>query len=82
MIPLVVFYLLAQAPQADPAARIIRDINQSGRLVALTEASSQRLAKPQGIAPGAPPVLAFRYLEGKDRHRFGKLDLIVDDAGH
>jgi hypothetical protein len=82
MIPLVVFYLLAQAPQPDSAGTMIHEISQSGRLVTLAEPSSQRLATPQGIAPGAPPILAFRYLEGKDRHRFGKLDLIVDDAGH
>jgi hypothetical protein len=27
-------------------------------------------------------LLAFRYFEGKDRHRFGQLDLVLDDAGH
>ena len=43
----------------------------------------ERLADPrQQIAPGAPPLLSFRYFPGADRHRFGKLDLMLDDAGH
>jgi hypothetical protein len=48
----------------------------------LGESNSDRLAPPRLIAPGAPPLLAFRYFEGKDRHRFGQLDLVLDDAGH
>lgn len=35
-----------------------------------------------GVPPGAPPVLSFRYMEGSKKHRFGDLDLMVDDAGH
>ena len=34
------------------------------------------------ITPGAPPLLSFRAFEGKSRHRFGDLDLVLDDAGH
>jgi hypothetical protein len=34
------------------------------------------------IAPGAPPMLTFRYLDGRRRGRFGGLDLVLDDAGH
>ncbi len=84
MIPLIVLCLAAMPPQpqSDRAAQLIREINQSGRLVELAASSSERLAPPRGIPPGAPPILTFRYLEGRDRHRFGKLDLIVDDAGH
>jgi hypothetical protein len=26
--------------------------------------------------------LSFRFFEGKQRHRFGDLDLVLDDAGH
>ena len=56
------------------------------RLVAdplvLGESNSDRVAVKRLIAPGAPPLLAFRYFEGKDRHRFGQLDLVLDDAGH
>ena len=48
----------------------------------LGESNSDRVAVKHLIAPGAPPLLAFRYFEGKDRHRFGQLDLVLDDAGH
>jgi hypothetical protein len=48
----------------------------------LGESSSERVALQRLIAPGAPPLLAFRYFDGKDRHRFGQLDLVLDDAGH
>lgn len=48
----------------------------------LGESNSERVAVKRLIAPGAPPLLAFRYFEGKDRHRFGQLDLVLDDAGH
>lgn len=48
----------------------------------LGESNSDRVAVPRLIAPGAPPLLAFRYFDGKDRHRFGQLDLVLDDAGH
>jgi hypothetical protein len=27
-------------------------------------------------------LIAFRALEAKQRHRFGDLDLVLDDAGH
>lgn len=57
-------------------------VARSGRVI---EAMSirERLADPlKEIAPGMPPLLAFRYFDGADRHRFGKLDLMVDDAGH
>lgn len=48
----------------------------------LGESNSERVAVKRLIAPGAPPLLAFRYFDGKDRHRFGQLDLVLDDAGH
>jgi hypothetical protein len=34
------------------------------------------------VPPGVPPVLSFRYMEGSRKHRFGDMDLMVDDAGH
>jgi hypothetical protein len=37
---------------------------------------------PREIAPGAPPLVSFRFFEGKERHRFSGLDLVIDDAGH
>lgn len=81
MIELPFLFLLLQQPP-DRAAQLIEQIRASGRLVELTQPAAERLAPPKGIPPGAPPVLTFRYLEGRDRHRFGKLDLIIDDAGH
>ncbi len=64
---------------ADPELWITR-IAQSGRVLEIGE---DRLADPRAqIAPGAPPILAFRYFQGADRHRFGRLDVMLDDAGH
>lgn len=54
----------------------------SGRIVALGESPSERLFPPVLIAPGAPPVLSFRYFDAADRGRFGNLGLMTDDAGH
>ncbi len=66
----------------DPAGRWIQEIARSGRVLEIGEAR-ERLADPRlRIAPGAPPILAFRYFLGADRHRFGKLEVMLDDAGH
>ena len=74
----------SQSPP-DREARIrqlIVDIARSGRVLEVNGAK-ERLADPRKqIAPGAPPLLSFRYFDGADRHRFGKLDVIMDDAGH
>lgn len=77
MLELVVFLLLAQDAQD-----FERRIAESGRLVSLTETSNERVAPAPQIAPGAPPLVSFRYFEGRERHRFGQLDLVLDDAGH
>lgn len=89
MSTLVFLLLLAAQPgpanQADREARIRRlttEIAESGRVL-LPAQPAQRLADPRKtIAPGAPPMIRFRYFAGADRHRFGKLDLMLDDAGH
>jgi hypothetical protein len=58
------------------------EISRSGRVLETGE-ERDRLADPRKqIAPGAPPILAFRYFLGADRHRFGKLEVMLDDAGH
>jgi hypothetical protein len=54
----------------------------SGRVVNSSESPSERLSPPKLIAPGAPPVLSFRYYDATDRGRFGNLGLMTDDAGH
>jgi hypothetical protein len=54
----------------------------SGRAARNVESPSARLNPPVLIAPGAPPVLSFRYFDATDRGRFGNLGLMTDDAGH
>ena len=44
--------------------------------------ASVRVAPLRLIAPGPPPLLSFRYYEGRAHHRYGNLDLVLDDAGH
>ena len=62
--------------------QLIAHIASSTRALQLAESPSARISKPPALAPGAPPLLSFRYFEGKQRHRFGNLDLVMDDAGH
>jgi hypothetical protein len=61
---------------------LVEQISVSGQVVEIAARPEERLRPPALIAPGAPPVLGFRMLEGKLRHRFGDLDLVLDDAGH
>jgi hypothetical protein len=61
---------------------VVEDIVNSGRVISLAESPSDRIASEVRIAPGQPPLLSFRFFEGKQRHRFGDLDLVLDDAGH
>jgi hypothetical protein len=63
-------------------ALLIEAIALSGRVVDISEPPSERLAPSTLIAPGAPPVLSFRYFDATDRGRFGNLGLMTDDAGH
>ncbi len=55
---------------------------ESGRCVTLAEKPDARVEHKSLIAPGPPPLLSFRYYEGKAHHRFGNSDLMLDDAGH
>jgi len=61
---------------------LIRQTAASGRVLELAVPPSERLGPPAAVAPGAPPLLSFRFFEGKQRHRFDGLDLVIDDAGH
>jgi hypothetical protein len=61
---------------------LIEAIALSGRVVDISEPPSERLSPSLMIAPGAPPVLSFRYFDATDRGRFGNLGLMTDDAGH
>ncbi|QOY91687.1 hypothetical protein [Paludibaculum fermentans] len=85
MSTLLLYFLLAQPDQSAREERIRQltsQIAESGRIL-LDAKPADRLADPRRtIAPGAPPMIRFRYFAGADRHRFGKLDLMLDDAGH
>ena len=70
------------AGESAEQAALLQRIEQSGRLDTLGVSSSERLRPLALLAPGDPPMLAFRYLEDRRRHRFGELDLMMDDAGH
>jgi hypothetical protein len=61
---------------------LLQLIAVSGRVVNISQSPSDRLSPPTLIAPGAPPVLKFRYFDAADRGRFGNLGLMTDDAGH
>jgi hypothetical protein len=63
-------------------AILIEMVALSGRVVNISESPSDRLSPPKLFAPGAPPVLSFRYFDASDRGRFGNLGLMTDDAGH
>jgi hypothetical protein len=66
---------------AQPTDTLIEEISRSGQVVEIATPISSRLSAPR-IAPGVPPLLGFRMMEGRLRHRFGDLDLVMDDAGH
>ena len=64
------------------APSLVDAISKSGQVVGIAQTPSERVEHAAQIAPGAPPVLSFRLFEGKMRHRFNDLDLVLDDAGH
>jgi hypothetical protein len=66
------------AVQKEPEASNIA----SARCADLFESPDERVKPSIKIAPGAPPLLSFRYFEGKMRQRFSGIDLMLDDAGH
>lgn len=66
----------------ESTATLIHKVSESGRVLEIAVSASERIAPPPQVPPGSPPVLSFRLLEGQLRHRFGNLDLVLDDAGH
>ena len=72
MIRIAIAMWLLAAETSDPAGVVLQ----------LGESPSERLNPPTLYAPGAPPVLSFRYFDASDRGRFGNLGLMTDDAGH
>ena len=61
---------------------LIREIAESGRCAAVAESADERVKPTYAVTPGQPPLLSFRYYEGKLHHRYGNSDLMLDDAGH
>lgn len=53
----------------------------SSRCVAIAD-PGERVQPALKIAPGAPPILSFRLYEGQAHHRYGNMELMLDDAGH
>ncbi|MEO7142348.1 MAG: hypothetical protein ABI165_02475 [Bryobacteraceae bacterium] len=74
--------LMAAQPGRPDAQALTKAVAASGRVLTLALTPSRRLRPPARIAPGAPPLLSFRLFESTMRHRSGKLDLVIDDAGH
>jgi len=62
--------------------KLIQQIGESGRILAITVNPAERVAPPLEVAPGVAPLLSFRYFDREARYRLGRLDLVVDDAGH
>lgn len=77
---------LQQVPSATstptPERALVQRIDQSGRCATLGQTPEQRLRERPAIAPGPPPVLSFRLYEDAKHHRFGNVDVMLDDAGH
>lgn len=61
---------------------MIEQISDSGRCASLAESPDTRVAPTLKVPPGPPPLLSFRYYEGKLHHRYGNSELMLDDAGH
>lgn len=72
----------AEPASGEGTAKLVLAVADSGRVVEMAEPPGERVTPPLRLAPGAPPLLALRYLDGKARHRFGDMDLVLDDANH
>jgi len=75
------FLLLALLASGE-AEKLTKLVIESGRVVEIAMPPAERLAAPPKLAPGAPPLVSFRLFDGRMRHRFSNLDLVMDDAGH
>lgn len=77
-----IFALLALAFLVPAQQETIQQIADSGRCADLAESPDARVAPDLAVPPGPPPLLSFRYYEGKLHHRYGNSELMLDDAGH
>jgi hypothetical protein len=72
----------AGSKAAPETSTVLEKIDRSGRCATVGQTAEQRLTKQPLIAPGAPPVLSFKLYEDAKHHRFGNVDVMLDDAGH
>lgn len=85
--PVILLYMLLsqsgtlEARQTE-VQKLTKEVADSGRILEIGVPPSERAAPSKQISPGLPPLISFRFFEGKAKHRFGNLDLVTDDAGH
>jgi hypothetical protein len=77
-----VLILLMMAANTDGVSRLTKEVAASGQVLEIGQTPSERVAPPKQIAPGPPPLLAFRYYDAQQKHRFSNTELMLDDAGH
>jgi hypothetical protein len=67
---------------SDSEQQLIKKVAESGRCANLSQDPDSRVSPLPMVAPGLPPLLSFRYYEGKRHRGFDNTDLMLDDAGH
>ena len=77
-----VLILLMMAANTEDVNRLTKEVAATGQVLEIGKTPSECIAPPKQIAPGAPPLLAFRYYEAQQRHRLSNSELMLDDAGH
>ena len=77
-----ILILMMMAANTSGLDRLTREVAASGQVLEIGNTPSERVAPPKEIAPGPPPLLAFRYYDAQQRHRFSNSELMLDDAGH
>ena len=77
-----VLILMMMAADTSGVSRLTREVAVSGQVLEIGNTPAARVSPPRQIAPGAPPLLAFRYYDAQQRHRFSNSELMLDDAGH
>lgn len=73
---------LTNAGVSELERTLTEQVDRSGRCAVLSETPEQKVAERKLIAPGQPPILSFKYYEDAKHHRFGNIDVMLDDAGH
>jgi len=77
-----VLILMMMAADTSGLSRLTTEVAVSGQVLEIGMTPSARVSPPRQIAPGAPPLLAFRYYEAQQRHKLSNSELMLDDAGH